>query len=30
VNAGGETLKAMGDVKPVTTSEVLDDELSWA
>jgi hypothetical protein len=30
VNAGGETLKAMGDVKPVTASEVLDDELPWA
>jgi hypothetical protein len=29
VNLAGETLTAMGDVKPVTMSEVLGDEVPW-
>jgi hypothetical protein len=29
VNLAGETIAAMGDVKPVTMSEVLDDEVPW-
>jgi hypothetical protein len=29
VNLAGETLTAMGDVKPVTMSEVLNDEVPW-
>jgi hypothetical protein len=29
VNLAGETLTAMGDVKPVTTSEILDDSIPW-
>jgi hypothetical protein len=29
VNLAGETLTAMGNVKPVTMSEVLDDEVPW-
>jgi hypothetical protein len=29
VQLTGETLEAMGDVKPVTTSEIMNDELNW-
>jgi hypothetical protein len=29
VDLSTETLAAMGDVKPVTTAEILDDELPW-
>jgi hypothetical protein len=29
VNLGTETLAAMGDIKPVTTAEILSDELPW-
>jgi hypothetical protein len=29
VNLARETLTAMGDVKPMTMSEVLDDEIPW-
>jgi hypothetical protein len=29
VNLTAETLATMGDVKPVTASEILDDELPW-
>jgi hypothetical protein len=29
VNLAGETLAAMGDVKPVTLREVLNDEVPW-
>jgi hypothetical protein len=29
VNITSETLKVMGDVKPVSTSEILADEISW-
>jgi hypothetical protein len=29
VNIAGETLSTMGDVKPATTSEILNDELPW-
>jgi hypothetical protein len=29
VNLAGETLAAMGDVKPVTMSEIVDDSIPW-
>jgi hypothetical protein len=29
VNLAGETLTAMGNVKPVTTGEIMDDEVPW-
>jgi hypothetical protein len=29
VNLSTETLAAMGDIKPVTTAEVLDDGIPW-
>ena len=29
VNVAGETLAAMGDVKPATMGEIVDDEVPW-
>jgi hypothetical protein len=30
VTVAGNTLKAMDDVKPITTEEIMDDEMPWA
>jgi hypothetical protein len=29
VNVAGETLAAMGDVKPATMGEIVNDEVPW-
>jgi hypothetical protein len=29
VNLANETLSTMGDIKPMTTAEIMDDEIPW-